>query len=115
MRLQTKSTVGPQQPLRAEAMWSLDERNQQRGAQSTDAGDLLQAAASRIFSTLRQELTTCLLPQRSEQIKLLMERVRPASETVFRQLLQPCGAITSTVDTSTTTRDRLAAIQGLDA
>src|SRR5664279_1650075 len=79
VRLQAKPAVGPQQALGAEAMRSLDERNQQGGAQSTDARDLLQAAAGRIFSTLRQELTACLLPQRFEQVKLLVERLRSAS------------------------------------
>src|ERR1039457_4457445 len=57
VRLQPKPAVRPQQALGAEAMWSLDERNQQGGAQSTDARDLLQAAAGRIFFTFRPEMT----------------------------------------------------------
>src|SRR5208282_5834930 len=61
--LQRQATVGPELPLGAEAMWRLDQSNQQSCANGADRGNLLQQLGGVVFPAFAQQLSPGFLAQ----------------------------------------------------
>ena len=73
VRLNAQATIGPQLPLAAKPVRSLHQRNQSRGSNRTDAGNLAQQFRGLMFPALRQKLGSQISPQGLQSIQLLIE------------------------------------------
>src|SRR6516164_5899026 len=78
-----QSAVRPQLPLGAEAMWGLDQRDQQSGAHRTDRRNLPQQFRGPMFPALSQQIPPHGLTQRSQSIELLVEELGPPAHPSF--------------------------------
>ena len=69
-RGQSQTAVGPELPLRAKAMGSLDQSDQQSRSNRADAGNLATPSSRRVFPALLQKFPPDVLAQGPQHVVL---------------------------------------------
>ena len=78
MHFDGKTTVLPERSLGAEAVWCLDQRDQQRRPDRADRRDLAEQFRRLVLFTLGQKIAPDCLAQDSQGIELLVVKLGPA-------------------------------------
>ena len=96
--LDAKSAVGPQLPLGAETMRSLQNAEQYGGSDRTNRRNLAEPFPCRVSLALRQQLPPHLLTHRPQRIELLVVKLRSPAHSRFADLPEPLGAMARCID-----------------
>src|SRR5262249_43131357 len=115
VHLDAQAAVRPQLPLGTKPVWGLQNAQQHRRPDRADRRNLAKPLPSLVPLALRQQLSAHCLAQRSQVVQLLIIKFSSQAHSRFIDFPEPLGPMTWAIHLLAATRDRPAAIDGLDS